>query len=109
MRTNTEYEIRGEMLCNYFNKLIGKFFKIIPLKEMGEPSLNEFMKSLRSELLGCQELIYKLSDDSMMLSLIATLEYLIEKDCELAEIRKEVFKAISICKQLCKKYGEKEG
>lgn len=100
---------------NYLSSLIGKFYKIIPIKENGEPSLNKYMESLQRELIGCKDLIALLENDDLFLSLIFTLQYLIENDCEFKIIRSEIFKSINICKKLQAKYsvkfprGEKNG
>lgn len=104
MITITGVDISDELLSNYLSGLIDQFFKILPMRETGEPSLKEFMRSLQLELLGCKGLIEYLSNDSMFLSLIAILQYMIDEDCEVPIVKREVFKAISICKKLRKKY-----
>ena len=57
------------VLDNYLRSLINLFFKILPLKESGERSLETYMKSLQAELLGCNALVEAIHDDSMFLSL----------------------------------------
>ena len=93
-----------ELLSNYFHNLIYQFFKILPMKEDGEPSLEEYMNSLLLELIGCEGLMEELNYDSMFMSLIATLQYLIDNDCSTAVVKREVFKSITICKRIAKKY-----
>lgn len=95
------------MLKNYLNGLVNQFFKIIPLKECEEPSLHAFMESFQAELLGFKSLIDVIGEDSMYLSLLSILQYLIDNDCPIQVVRREVFQAISICKKLIKKYGNK--
>ena len=104
MNTVTGIDITNELLSNYLSGLVNQFFKILPIKESGEPSLKEFMRSLQLELLGCKGLMVQLSNDSMFLSLIAILQYMINEDCDTPTVKREVFKAISICKKLRKKY-----
>lgn len=104
MITVTGYEVSSVMLSNYLSNLVNQFFKILPIRESEEPSLKEYMCSLQLELLGCKELIIELKNDSMYLSLIAILQYLIDEDCDIPTVKREVFKAISICKKLSKKY-----
>ena len=108
MMTVPGYEIPNEMLKKYLSGLVNQFFKILPIKESGEPSLNEFMRSLQRELLGNKGLMEALANDSMYLSLIAILQYLIDEEPETAVVRSDVFKAISICKKLSKKYCNEE-
>lgn len=100
--------IPQESLDNYLDGLVAQFFKILPLKENGEASLTEYMKSLKIELMGCGYLYSGLNYDSMFTSLLGILSFLIENDCTVREVKREVFKAISICKKLKAKYGCKE-
>lgn len=104
MRTTNGYNIPPEMVEKYLGGLVNQFFKILPIKESGEPSLNEFMRSLQVELLGHKSLMRYLKNDSMYMTLLSILEYLIKNNCETHVVKREVFKAISICKKLRKKY-----
>lgn len=104
MKTVNNYDIPAEMVGNYLSGLVNQFFKILPIKESGEPSLKEFMCSLQAELLGCKGLMVDLNNDSMYMSLLSILQYLIETDCDTPIVKREVFKAISICKKLQMKY-----
>lgn len=99
-------KIHDEVLKNYFDTLVNYFFKILPIKENEEDTLIEYMKSLRAELIGCNSLLKDTRYDSAMLSLLSILQYLIDNDCDVATVKREVFKAISICKKLKKKYFE---
>ena len=57
--------------------------------------------------MGCQELLTAVKEDSQLLSLISILQYLIDNpECDFADMRREVFKAISICNKLQAKYAE---
>ena len=93
--------VSPELLCNYFKNLVNQFFKILPIRESGESSLTTYMQSLRAELLGCQELIGELRNDASYLTLLAILQYLIDNpECSIREVKREVFKALSICNKL---------
>lgn len=98
--------IHSEVLKNYLDTLVNNFFKILPIKENEESTLGEYMKSLQLELVGCNSLFENTNYDSALLSLISILQYLIEHDCDVVVVRREVFKAISICKKLKRKYFE---
>lgn len=98
--------IHSEVLKNYLDTLVNNFFKILPIKENEEATLDEYMKSLQLELVGCNSLFKNTNYDSALLSLISILQYLIEHDCDVIVVRREVFKAISICKKLKRKYFE---
>lgn len=96
----------GTVLDNYFRALINLFFKILPLWEDGESSLSVYMRSLQMELLGCHEFVDAIHNDPLILSLLSILQYLIDTpDCETAEVKREVFRAISICNKLKAKYA----
>ncbi len=93
------------VLNNYFRALINLFFKILPLWEDGESSLTVYMKSLQAELLGCNELLEAIHNDSLFLSLLSILQYLIDTpNCEVSTVKREVFRAISICNKLKARY-----
>lgn len=104
MRTTNGYSIPTEMVGNYLGGLVNQFFKILPIKESGEPSLNEFMRSLQVEMIGHKRLMKYLNHDSMYMTLLSILQYMIDNDCDTQVVKREVFKAISICKKLRKKY-----
>lgn len=94
------------VLSNYLRTLVNLFFKILPIKEKGESSLDTYMRSLQAELLGCKELIEAIHDDPSFLSLIAILQYLIDNpSCSVAVVKREVFRAISICNKLKARYA----
>ena len=101
METITGDTISSEVVQNYFKSLVNRFFKIIPIKEENCNSLTTYMKSLQKELIGCKNLINFLNNDALFLSLISILQFFIDNpDCEVGEIRREVFHAISICNKL---------
>lgn len=94
------------VLNNYFRALINLFFKILPIWESGESSLETYMRSLQAELLGCKELIEAIHDDPLFLSLISILQYLIDNpSLEVSTVKREVFRAISICNKLKARYA----
>lgn len=106
IQTAVGVPMNAAVLNNYLRSLINLFFKILPLKESGERSLETYMRSLQAELLGCNSLVEAIHDDSMFLSLIAILQYLIDNpDCDVPFVRREVFCAISICNKLKEKYA----
>lgn len=107
--TTAGIPVSKELLCNYFKNLVNLFFKILPIRENNEDSLIVYMKSLQIELLGCKELIISLKNDSNYLSLLSILQYLIDNpECEVYKVKREVFRAISICNKLKSKYLSEE-
>ena len=107
IQTKVGVPMDAMILSNYFSALINNFFKILPIKESGEKSLDTYMRSLQAELLGCKELIEAIHNDSLFLTLLSILQYLIDTpECEVSVVKREVFHAISICNKLKCKYGE---
>ena len=108
MMTKCGRSVPVDLELNYLSRLVDQFFKILPLRENGEPTLPEFMRSLQVEMIGNRSLILLISCDSMYMTLLSILQYLIDNDCEVAVVKREVFKAISICKKLREKYAAME-
>ena len=93
-------------LKNYLSSLVNRFFKILPMRDANEPTLSTYMESLMSELVGCERLPTALGGDAMYLSLLATLQYLIDhQDSSERVFKREVFKSINICNHLRAKIG----
>ena len=93
--------INEELVYNYFDSLVNSFFKILPIREDGESTLPVYIKSLQAQILGCKELISILDNNSNILALVSILQYLRDNpDCPIKDVKREVFKAISICNKL---------
>lgn len=106
IQTTVGVPMDAKILNNYLHTLVNLFFKILPIWESGESSLNTYMRSLQLELIGCKEFIGAISYDPMFLSLISILQYLIDTpECEIRVVKREVFRAISICNKLKSKYA----
>lgn len=106
MRTTYGTEISREMVANRVDDLIGQFYKILPLKEHGSPTLTKYIKSLLREMLGMKSLMEEWQQDARYLSLIGILEYYVKNpDSDVEEVRSDVFKAINVIKQLQEKYS----
>lgn len=69
--------------------------------ESKEESLPTYLESLQIELLGCKELIVAINNDSYYLVLLSILQYFIDNpDASVRVVKREVFRAISICNRL---------
>ena len=99
-------EICAAMLKAYFAGLVNRLFKILPLWESKESTLCIYLRSLQNELLGCQGFIPVFKADADFVTLLAILQFFVEHpDTEVSDIRREVFRAIRICKRLEKSYA----
>lgn len=57
-------------------------------------------------MLGFNELILAIQDDPLFVSLLNILQYLIDNpECSLVVVKREVFRAISICNKLKARYA----
>lgn len=85
-------------LDDYFTRMISKFFKILPMWESKEKTLDTYMQSLSIELEGSRSVLGDAVDCADFISLAAILQYFIEhKDADTGTVRREVFHAISLC------------
>ena len=109
MMTVRGIELNDEMFSKKLRGFVNQFYKILPIKESGEPSLTQYMKSLQREMLGCGALIIALDNDAQYLSLLSILQYLIDHDCDVATVKSDVFKAINILKKMQLQLAEKMG
>ena len=108
VETTAGVPIDAEVLHNYFRNLVNHFFKILPIREQNEESLTTYMQSLQAELLGCKGLISAIQNDASYLTLLSILQYLIDNpECTVREVKREVFRAISICNKLMSQYASK--
>ena len=109
VQTSIGQPVTSDLVRNYFRNLVNQFFKILPMRENEETSLCEYMRSFQKELLGCKELVPELKENSQYLTLLAILQYLIDNvespELSTHEVRREVFRAISICNKLKSLYA----
>lgn len=90
--------------CNYFKFLINKTYKILPLKEENSETLKSYLESLLRELLGNKELVSMLVEEPRFITVLNTMQYLIAEDYTTKICKIEVFKCISILKEINLKY-----
>jgi len=101
-------EIPNELFENYLYNLIGRFYKILPLKETNSDTLTIYINSFLCELIGSRSLIIELNNDSQFMTLISTLQYFIVSDFSLKSCKRDVMKCINISKNMYKKYTGRE-
>lgn len=101
--------VATNLLHGYFHNLVNQFFKILPMRENNEASLVTYMKSLQAELIGCKEFIPEMCENSMFLTILSILQYLINNpESDVKDVKREVFRAISICNKLKSVYSSEE-
>lgn len=100
--------VTPEMIDNYFDNMVNRYFKILPMFENETESLSTYLDSFRCELCSVYYVVDGIENDSMFVTLICILTYFIdniEKELDKESVKREVFRAISICNQLKARYG----
>src|SRR3990170_3254792 len=96
----TKYqEIPNQYFANYFNFLIGKVWKILPMSEQKNIYLKDYMESLQRELIGNMNLVEDLKYDGYFITLLNKIEFLINEEYNHDVCRKEIFESIEIIKK----------
>lgn len=97
--------MRRQAANKYMRGLVDRFFKILPMWEDREPSVTVYIESLLLELNGFNALSRILHDDKDYVSLLAILRFLADNpNLSDAVVKREVFRAISICNRLRARY-----
>jgi hypothetical protein len=98
MKTKYGY-IPEESVISYLERLKGKVYKILPMKEEKCPTLDEYISNLIRELVSTSEVIESLKYEGDLLSLISTLDGLIGQE-DFKAFRSDVLKSMTIIKKM---------
>lgn len=97
-----------ENFCRYFEFLINKTYKILPLKEENSDTLKSYLESYLRELIGNKDLVSVLVDEPKFITVLNTMQFLIAEEYSDKVCKREVFKCIHILEEINEKYF-KEG
>ena len=89
-------KIDKESLQEYFKNLIGRLWKILPLKEQQCLTLDKYLFNLRLELMGGEELLLK---SGLFIELLNNLEALTAMENK-EDYKPQIFRCISICEKI---------
>lgn len=93
--------VNSELVANYFKSLVNHFFKILPIREKEEGSLQTYISSLQVEIAGFRTFLIEIKDNSDFMKLFSILQFLHDNtDCDMGVMRREVFRAINLCNRL---------
>lgn len=93
--------VSSSTVITYFNALVNRLFKILPMRENADPSIEAYLDSLQNELLGFQQLVGGVGNTVQFVTILSVLEYLKNNpDCEIRIVKREVFHAINLCDKL---------
>lgn len=97
-----------QLLMNYLQRLVDALFKIIPMYEEQDDTLQIYICALRDELIGADGIMSLINNDPMFFSIICNLQYFADHpDCGLKSIRRGVFKSINGCNAMMRRHAGK--
>lgn len=91
----------------YIDIMIGRIYKILPLFESDGWEARRYAQSFLRELIGfanLKEVPVPICEDADFFSILCTLKHIRSRRCTLDEVRSDVFKCISLCKALKRRY-----
>lgn len=97
MKTKYGAEIDSETMVEYFQLLINKIFKLLPMKEQNILTLDDYTYSILQEIAGGNKLIL---NDKYFVELLCNLENLSEIKGDYKKYRSQIFKCINICQKI---------
>lgn len=89
------------LLYCYFERMIGRLYKILPLKQDCEETLPSYIDSLLLQMTGV-DIVANLSDQPYYLSILGVVAYLKDNilSCDHYCVKKQIFGAIKMCQKL---------
>lgn len=89
----------------YLESLVGKLFKILPMREAESVSLKDYLDSLWLEMSGAYLSSDELQSNSDYIAVLNILRYLTVNDVSVKQCKREVFKAIGLCEKVKSRMG----
>ena len=99
--------VPNQLFENFLYRLVGRFFKIMPLKESGSPTLDLYLQSFKVGLIVCNSVMESTGYNGSCLQLIDVLQYFLENDYDNETCHREVMKCIGIVKLLYEDFAGK--
>jgi hypothetical protein len=103
LKTKYGADIPRELMVEYFNRLTGKVFRLLPMLEQSDCTLSIHIEYLLIELAGGNEILYK---DTLFLDLLANLEAVNNLLDDYPNYRNQILKCTGICNLIIKKLQE---
>ena len=89
------YAIPNEYFANYFQFLVGRVWKILPMSEENNKHLKGYMESLQRELIGNMNLVEDLKYDGYFITLLNKIEFLISEEYNHEVMRKKYLNVLT--------------
>ena len=102
-------ELPMEAEERYLHALVGKLFKLLPIREEGDPAtFTAYAQGLQRELSGCESVLRRVACDQDWVSILAVLANIIDGDIAFVPFRRDVFRMISLCEKLISRHFYEE-
>lgn len=92
-------------LDTHLRSLIGRIWKLIPLKEQNNQFLKIHLESLSFELIGSYKAFPSLAVFPEYINIVNTIIFLHENEFSKEQCKREAFKCIRLINMLIEKYG----
>ena len=108
MMTALNMPIPDKCVTHYLDSLVGKIYKILPMKENNTAFLQQYVEWKIREMLAFRDFVRAVGDDPDFVYLIVIMYALANQEQPVESVRHDVFEAIRICKRLKKHCGTAE-
>lgn len=98
-------ELPMEAEERYLHALVGKIFKLLPIREGGDQTaFMSYAQGLQRELSGCESVLRRVAFDQDWVSILAILANVIKGDSAFEPFRSDVFRMISFVESLISRH-----
>lgn len=80
--------------------MVGKIFKILPLKEENNVGFNDYVDSILVQLIGATNTFDELSNNQNFLMIINIIQYINNNECSIKQCKREIFKCLEIIQKI---------
>ena len=108
MMTVLGVSLPNQSVSNYLDALVGKIYKILPMKESNSAHLQQYIEWKLREMLAFKSFVGIVGEDPDFLTLLLLLYSVASQDSTTDTVRHDVFEAIRLCKTLSARYRSQE-
>lgn len=102
------FELSDAMVASYFDRMTGRIFKVIPIREEHEYPVQPYLESLLRELLGAKDIMESIGNDERFIQVVGIINYLVlNPDIDVKIMKSEIFHALNIVKKISKVFEER--
>lgn len=108
MMTVLSIDVPNQGVANYLDSLVGKIYKVLPMKESNAAYLQQYIEWKLREILSFQKFITVVGSDPEFMELILIMYSIADAGNTVEIVRHDVFEAIRLCKVLSARYRTEE-